>query len=78
MQLFRSPLTGKPRSLRSPLPARKMLPKIIKISIKKTLIPQDALRTHRPLVMMWACTRILALRERQTRREAGAQSLRAS
>jgi len=35
-----------------------------------------SLRIHRPSVIMWAHTHIRALRERQTHREAGAQSLR--
>jgi hypothetical protein len=46
---------------------------------KRRLQPQKLLRIYRLSVMMWACTRILVRwRERQTRREAGAQSLRAS
>jgi hypothetical protein len=43
---------------------------------KRCLQPQKLLRTYSLWVKMWACTRILVRwRERQTRREAGAQSL---
>jgi hypothetical protein len=46
---------------------------------KRRLRPQKLLRIYRLSVKMGACTRILVRwRERQTRREAGAQSLRAS
>jgi hypothetical protein len=54
-------LAGQTHSLRSSsrLTGKKFL-KTTRMS-KKTPTPQNSLRTHRPLVMMWACTRIHAL-----------------
>jgi hypothetical protein len=45
---------------------------------KALLLGRTAVKVRKALVRMRACTRIHALRERQIRREAGAQSLRPS
>ena len=57
------------------LPTRKKSRK--KVKNGRTATPNSS-GIHRVLVLMGACTRIHALRKRQTRREAGAQSIRAS